>query len=83
MMARAAIQEICWALQARFRLRVRSVTAVIYHRSHYGSAQSSAFESVHMVKYSHPLRDHEELTGMDRRLRAFRKVCMASGKTCL
>jgi hypothetical protein len=55
----------------------------MYHRSHYGSTQGSAFESVHMVKYSHPPRDHEELTGMDGRPRALRKVCMADGKTRL
>ena len=40
-------------------------------------------ESVHMVKYTHPPRDHEELTGMDRRPRGFRKVCMANAKTRL
>jgi hypothetical protein len=55
----------------------------MYQRSHYGSAQGSAFESAHVVKYSHPPRDHEELTGMDGCPRDFRKVCMANGKTRL
>ena len=54
-----------------------------HHRSHYGGAQGSVFESVHMVKYSHLPRDHEELTGMDGCPRDFRKVCMTNWKTRL
>ena len=65
------------------RVRERSVKDVMYHRSQYGSAQGSVFKSVHMVKHSHPLRDHGELTGMDGCSRDFRKVCMANGKTRL